>query len=294
MFLAVLHSIMYVSVFMFIYKVEAASFPSYFLSIWLKTLHFNLLVYAVIVSVAQMWDYYRKNQENKLRASELEARLAKAQLERAQRFVTTGERAQIEVNRAEAGLADSLQFIIIAENEMRDRQRETKLTMNKPGLEIRGITAISPITEPNPIHYTFDNDRLIEQAFENRSEMLDYELQIAKNISEIDYRRNQTLPLVNLSYTYNVNGLGPTRSDAYDLLTDHRFVDHYMGVSLQIPLGNQIAKSNLRAALYSRMQTIASKEKQRSTIEVEVLNALDQVESNWLRVLAARQNTILQ
>ncbi|MBC8379680.1 MAG: TolC family protein [Planctomycetes bacterium] len=238
------------------------------------------------------WRLYAASKQ--VQVSKQRYELAKAQLERAQRFVDAGQYAQIEINRAEAGQAESLQSIIIAENEMRDRQRETKQTLNKSGLETRGATVITPVTEPNPIHYTFDPDRLIEQAFENRTEMLDYELRLAQNISEIDFRRNQTLPLVTLNYTYNVNGLGPTRSDAYDLLTDHRFVDHYMGASLQIPLGNQAAKSNLRAAVYSRMQTIASKERQRSTIEVEVLNALDQVESNWLRVLAARQNTILQ
>jgi len=229
-----------------------------------------------------------------LEVSKQRYELAKAQLERAQRFVDAGERAQIEVNRAEAGLAESLESIIVAENDMRNRRRETKQTLNKPGLEPRGITVIHPTTEPNPVHYTFDVDTLIAQAIENRGEMLDYELQLAKHISEIDFRRNQTLPLLTLNYSYNVNGLGPTRSAAYDLLTDHRFVDHYMGASLQIPLGNQAAKSNLRAALYSRMQTIASKDRQKIMIEVEVLSALDQAESNWLRVLAARQNTILQ
>ncbi len=238
------------------------------------------------------WRLYAASKQ--VQVSKQRYELAKAQLERAQRFVDAGQHAQIEINRAEAGLAESLQFIINAENEMRDRQRETKQTLNKSGLETRGTTVIAPLTEPNPVHYTFDADRLIEQAFENRTEMLDYELRLAQHISEIDFRRNQTLPLVTLNYQYNINGLGPTSSDAYDLLTDHRFVDHYMGASIQIPLGNQAAKSNLRAAVYSRMQTIASKERQRSMIEVEVLNALDQAESNWLRVLAARQNTILQ
>ncbi|MBL7214586.1 MAG: TolC family protein [Phycisphaerae bacterium] len=238
------------------------------------------------------WRLYAASKQ--VQVSKQRYELAKAQLERAQRFVDAGQHAQIEINRAEAGLAESLEFIITAENEMRDRQRETKQTLNKSGLEMRGTTVITPVTEPNPVHYTFDADRLIKQAFENRMEMLDYELRLAEHISEIDFRRNQTLPLVTLNYQYNVNGLGPTRSDAYDLLMDHRFVDHYMGASLQIPLGNQAAKSNLRGAVYSRMQTIASKERQQSTIEVEVLNALDQVESNWLRVLAARQNTILQ
>lgn len=81
LFLSFLHGIMSASGFFFIYRVEAASFPSYSLTMWIKTLHFNLLVYAVLVCAGQMWDYYKKNQENKLKSSELEARLAKAKLE---------------------------------------------------------------------------------------------------------------------------------------------------------------------------------------------------------------------
>jgi two-component system LytT family sensor kinase len=80
-FLSMLHSIMFTIAFILIYSVEASNFLNYFFTMWIKTLHFNFLVYAVIVSVGQMWDYYKKNQENKLKASELEGRLAKAQLE---------------------------------------------------------------------------------------------------------------------------------------------------------------------------------------------------------------------
>lgn len=46
-----------------------------------KTWHFNLLIYWVIVSVSHAFDYYRKYQERELRAAELERRLAQARLQ---------------------------------------------------------------------------------------------------------------------------------------------------------------------------------------------------------------------
>ncbi|MHC4927389.1 MAG: TolC family protein [Planctomycetota bacterium] len=125
-------------------------------------------------------------------------------------------------------------------------------------------------------------------------EMLELELEIAKNISSIHYLKNQALPLVSVDYSYNINGLGSSRSDSLDLMTDNDFGDHRVGLNLLIPLGNEAAKSNLRAAYFSRMQTLASKENREKMIEVEVLNALDQLESNWQRILAARQSTLLE
>jgi outer membrane protein len=253
----------------------------------------KLEVIRVIAAMDRVyWRVYAASKQFEVRRQQFE--LAKSQLERAQRFVDAGQHAQIEVIRAEAGLAQSLESIILAENNLRDRQRELKLTLNKAGLETHTNVFIIATTEPNPTHYTFESARLIEQAIENRMEMLELEFQIAKSISTIDFRRNQMLPLVTLDYQYNVNGLGATRSDAYDLLDDHRFNDHYLGLRLQVPLGNQAAKSYLRAAFYERRQLLASKDNQKAIIEVDVLRAMDQLESNWQRILAARQSTLLE
>lgn len=253
----------------------------------------KLEVIRVIAAMDRVyWRLYAAFKQFEVRKQQYE--LAQAQLERAQRFVDAGQHAQIEVKRAEAGLAQSLESIIIAENNLRDRHRELKQTLNKPGLELRGPTVITPTSEPEPVHYTFEADRLVDQAIDNRMEMLELELEIAKSISSIHYLRNQALPLVSVDYTYNINGLGATRSDSMDLLMDNDFADHRVGLSLLVPLGNQAAESSLRAAYYSRMQVLASKENREKMIEVEVLDALDQLESNWQRILAARQSTLLE
>jgi len=105
--------------------------------------------------------------------------------------------------------------------------------------------------------------------------------------------QNQSLPLVTMDYTYNINGLGATEYDSYDLLFDKRFEDHRLGFQLLVPLGNEAGKSRLRQALYQRRQRLASRDSRQALIELEVLNAIDQLEANWQRVLASRQSSIL-
>ena len=253
----------------------------------------KLEVIRVIAAMDRVyWRLYAAFKQLEVRKQQYD--LAKEQLERAQRFVNAGKRAQIEVKRAEAALAQSLESIIFADNNLRNRQREMKLTLNKAGLETAGSTAIIPTTEPNPMHYTFDDTVLVRQATENRMEMLELELEIAKAVSQIDYLKNQALPIINLNYTYNINGTGATRTDSQDLLFDNDFADHRLGLQLNIPLGNGRAKSNLRQAYYQRRQILASKEGRTALVEVEVLNALDQLETNWQRILATRQSTLLE
>jgi outer membrane protein TolC len=151
-----------------------------------------------------------------------------------------------------------------------------------------------PVTKPNPVHFTFEQEALVGQAMDNRMELLELELRVSQAYMRQSFFRNQALPVVNLSYTYNVNGLGPTRTDAYDLLLDRNFEDHRVGLELLIPLGNEAAESRLRQAYLQRRQALASVERRRAIIEVEVLNAIDKLETNWQRILATRQSALLE
>jgi len=237
------------------------------------------------------WRLYAARKELDVRKKQYE--LAEIQLGQARRFVNSGERAQIEIIRAEAGVAQQLEAIIVAENILRDRERGLKRVLNKRGLEMQTPTVMIPATKPDPIPYELAKQPLVGKAIENRMEMLELELKIAEDISTIDYMRNQTLPLVTLDYTYNISGLGETRNDSFDLLFDNRFEDHRLGLQLSIPLGNEAAKSRLRQAFYQRSLRLATRDRRRTLIENEVLNAVDQLEANWQRILASRQNAIL-
>jgi outer membrane protein len=237
------------------------------------------------------WRLYAARKELEVRKQQYD--LAEALLEQARRFVAAGEKPQVEIIRAEAGVAQQLEAIILAENNLRNRERELKQTLNKEGLEMQTLTVLIPATEPDLVRYEMDKQRLVEIAFDNRMDMLELELQIAKDISNIDYLHNQALPLVTMDYRYNINGLGDSRDDSFDLLFDKRFEDHRVGVQLLVPLGNEAAKSRLLQAFYQRRQRLATHDSCRSVIEIEVLNATDTVEANWQRILASRQNAIL-
>jgi outer membrane protein TolC len=237
------------------------------------------------------WRLYAARRELEVRQTEYES--AKAQLEQTKRMVASGEKSEVEVIRSEAGVAERLQNIIVAENDLRNRERELKQILNETGLTMDTPTAIVPMTEPDPVLYELDRPRLTASAVANRMEMLELELQIAEDISAVDFYQNQALPLVTLDYTYSANGLGATRNDAYQMLNDKDFESHAVGFNLLVPLGNEAAKSRLLRAFYQRRQTLVSKENRRTLIEKEVLAAADQLETSWQSILASRQNAIL-
>jgi outer membrane protein TolC len=238
------------------------------------------------------WQLYAARKELEVRKEQ--HKLATAQLERAKRMVNAGQMANIEIVRAEAGVARQLAAIITAENNLRTSQRLFKRVINKPGLDIETKTIMIPTTEADPVHYTFDTPKLIDQAFENRAELLELELRLAEDVSKIGYLNNQMLPLVTLDYTYKVPGVGMSRSDAYDMLGRKNFENHYLGVSMWVPIGNEAAKNNLREAMYVKRQRLATKASQRQLVKQEVLDALDTAEANWQQIMASRQDALLE
>jgi outer membrane protein TolC len=252
----------------------------------------KLEVIRVIADVDRVyWRLYAARRELDVRKKQYE--LAEALYQQAGRFVQAGDKPQIEIIRTEAGVAQQLEAIILAENNVRDRERDLKRALNKSGMDMQTPTVLIPATEPDPVRYELENEKILATAMDNRMEMLELELQIAEDFATVDYMRNQSLPLVTMDYRYNVNGLGGTRDDSFDLLFDKRFEDHRLGLQLLVPLGNEAANSQLRQAFYQRRQRLASRDSRKALIELEVLNAIDQLEANWQRVLASRQRAIL-
>jgi len=253
----------------------------------------KLSVIAVLTNVDRVyWRLYAAREALRVRVAEYD--LAVAQLERARRFVRRGQQAEVEILRAQSGVADRVEQIIVAENFVRDRQRELKRTLNAPGLEMQSPTRLEIATEPRPIYYAVDPDLMMGRALTGRMELLDLELELARQTSDVRVAKNELLPLVSLAYTYNVNGLGGSLDDSFSMLGDSDFVDHRAGLQVDVPIGNAAARSRLRQSLLSRAQTLATVEQRELLIRQEVLNAIDQLEANWQRILAARQRVVAE
>lgn len=237
------------------------------------------------------WRTYAARQALAVRQQQYE--LARDQEARAQRRADKGLGVEVDVIRAQAAVADSLEGIILAQNDILTRQRELKAVVNDPSLPIEGATMVTVLTPPDPVEYEFDRPAMVAQALESRMEMLDLELQIAADAVAIGQAQNRALPLVSLDYTYRLNGLGGSTQDAVKTLRDDDFQDWAVGLTAEIPFNNEQARSAIRQAILTRLQRLASRESRRQAITSETLAALDQIDAAWQRILAARQSVVL-
>ncbi|MFG0284170.1 MAG: TolC family protein [Phycisphaerales bacterium JB039] len=237
------------------------------------------------------WRLYQVRRELDVRRQQLQ--LAQDQLERAERRVRAGDAAEIEIIRAQAGVAERLEAIIVAYNLVLTAQRELKRLMNIEDLGVTDDTTLLPTTDPDPVQFELDRLRLLDLAEAQRMELLEAELQLARDITDIEFRENQALPQLGLSATYRINGLGDSLNDSFDTMIENDFEDWELGLTGSMPLGNEAALSRLRSAILTRLQRISSREGQRQLVQQEVLNSIERIRADWQRILAAQQSVAL-
>lgn len=237
------------------------------------------------------WVYYATKKA--LEVTQQQYELAIEQLDRARRRVRAQVAPEVEIIRAEDGVASRLEDIIQADNAARDAQRNLKRIINVDGLEIGTPIVLDLVSPPDPFNYKLDPQRLTSDALANRMEMLELELRLAQDYSSIDFARNQALPLFVLDYSYSINGLGTSYNDSLGVLRDNRFEDWAIGARFEALLGNEARESRVHQAILTRLQRLASRAARELAIRQEVYNAVDGLESAWQRILAARQSVAL-
>ena len=240
---------------------------------------------------AAYWQLYRAREELRIRLSQFD--VAKALLERAERLFDAGTVAEIEVIRARSGAAQRLDAIIRAGQDVRARERELKRVLNMEGLDVNSGARVVPASLPDPVEYEFDAETLAASAVETRAEMLELELRLAIDASQIEFARNQKLPLLNLQLDYDINGLDGDFEGAASGVTERPYQDDWsIGLNAEVPFGNQLAESRLQQAILTRLQRINTREAREKTIRQGVYDAVDAIEAGWQRILAARQSVL--
>jgi outer membrane protein len=257
------------------------------------TLNTRLQIIRIIAMVDKAyWKLYESWGQLDVRRQQYE--YAQQNLQMVKIRVAEGLTARVEISRSEIGVADRLEALIIAETSLKLANRQLQFLMN----DIADVTSLDaiylPSTPPNLVKYDINRQKLLKDAQEGRIELLTQELKLAADLTKIDYLENQTLPLFSIDYQYGTlsntfNNLG----DSYQHVLDGDFNDWSVGFKFELPISNEANKAKLARAVQQRGQRLTTKTLQTLTVKREIYDAVDQVEQNWQRILAARQQVLI-
>lgn len=194
-----------------------------------------------------------------------------------------GVMTKLDVSQANSEVASRQEAVFRAEREIRTRQN-TLVLLVSDDFESWITRVIRPLPDevfsktPPPLESAFKN------AINNRPDLLRMKKVAEKDSLAFDYRKNQTLPQLDLSGTYGYNGLGgnPQRSikDTAELNKD----EWSIGVLLKIPFQNRSARGAEQEAKLQQQQGLLEIKQKEQQILSEVDNAMGQVNTNEKRV----------
>ena len=218
-----------------------------------------------------------------------QVKLAQTQLENAEKLIAAGLFTKAERIRANAGLLARKEALIIAETAVRLRERELKRLMQLPDLPVDSTNSIICETDWIPLRIKLDPKEVISKAMENRMELAALQLQLLLNDINIRLADNSLFPYLNLEMSYRRLGQALTQSQATkNLYGQDRSVDDYtVGATLAYPFGNRQSKAYQKTSRLQKLKTLSSKKDLEIRIRKEVLDAVDLLERDWNRIIAA-------
>ena len=262
-----------------------------------------------LVSQAQKtyWDLVFTAEDLKVKQRSMD--LAQKTLSDNRTQVEIGTLAPIDVVQAESEVATRQEQLVVStytQAQIEDQVKKLITPQLDPGLVLARVNPLQAVRRPNPGDVQAVEEA-IKVAIENRSELRQLDLDLLNRTIDVEYAKNQLLPVFTLSGAYNQTGLGGRQivrapnggdviavlpgglGDAFGQLFGYDYKGYSVGFNLQIPLRNRAAQGeHARAVTEAQlMQNRINAAKQQ--IALEVRNTLTQVEMNRARIEAAEK-----
>lgn len=258
------------------------------------------------------WNLYFQNQD--LKSKQISLKLAQDLLREIKIKIDAGTLAPIEIYQAEQNVAARQEDIIVSKRRVQDAEDFLKSALNLYEKQQYWNVSIIPLDTPDLTEVHPQLDECIKVALEKRPDFISSKLDIKASNIQVKYTKNQTLPRIDLVGSIGTSGIAgrPTSSsglygpvvdaligtqknpwsghwdDVYDSLGSRDYYSYVIGLKLEIPLENKLARSNYAQAKLQEAQAVTQLKLREVTIINEVRDAVREVETNLQRLVTAR------
>ncbi len=267
----------------------------------------------VITTVTQIeniyWDLV--NAYEQAQVSEQSLAFAQQSFDTAKQQLKLESIPEMDVMRAEAEVSKRDQDLTVARTSLELQESLIKNALTKslddPVLEAMPVIPTDRLESTQPPANPAIQD-LIAQALHDRPELSESDIDLVNRQISRKAARNALLPSLSLVGFYGGSGLaGPLNpifniagetnsstvptdfSGALDNTFNNTNPDYYVGLNLNIPIRNRVAKADQYRSELEYRQAELRREELRKQIRIEVRNAQYAVEQNAARVTAARK-----
>jgi outer membrane protein TolC len=266
---------------------------------------FKLQVVTTVTQIANMyWDLVAAYEDEGVKSRSLD--FARQALESGRKQLALQAIPAMDVMKDEADEISREQDLTIAKTTLQFQELLMKNALTKnlddPILEAMPVrpTDQSSMTDTTPQGPTED---MIARALRDRLELGELDINLENSRISHDAARNALLPSVALTAFYGGSGLAglenpvagvpstsPTNfGGAVRTAFNNSAPDYYVGVSINVPIRNRVAKSDQYRAELETRQSELQLQQLKKQIRIEVRNAQYALQQNEARVVSARR-----
>ena len=268
----------------------------------------------VIATVTQIeniyWDLV--NAYEQAQVNEQSLTFAQQSLENAKKQLQLESIPAMDVMRAEAEVSKRDQDLTVARTSLQLQELLIKNALTKslddPVLEAVGVIPTDRLQSTQPPAPPKPVQDLIAQALRNRPELSESDIDLINRKISGQAAKNALLPSLSLVGFYGGSGLAGPLNPVYNIpglpnsstvpsdfggalgnAFNNTAPDYYIGLNLNIPIRNRIAKADQYRSELEYRQAELRREQLRKQIRIEVRNAEYALEQTAARVEAARK-----
>lgn len=190
-----------------------------------------------------------------LKLKELEQDLASELAKEKRELLEKGLVSPGDLNKAEATLAEVIEELVLARNEVFAKQTELQiLTTNHPTPNRTSV--FIPTTKLIIPHIDLDYNNLVAEAFSSSPAYKIAKRKVEREDIRLVFAENQVWPQLDLKGTYGINGLSPSIGGSYTRSFGGQGSEWSVGAVFSIPLGNDEAIGRKHEAQHRKRQSI--------------------------------------
>lgn len=199
--------------------------------------------------------------------------------------INAGLLAPVEIYQAEAELAVREQGLLTYQNALYD-----SIDALRGILDLEDWSADLVVADSPPeVERMPEVENSFARALETRKDYKSAVVERQRREILFAYYRNQRLPEVNLVGSAGLNGTEGQYEDALDNLGSGEYYSWSMGISLVLPLWNDLGQGNYRKAKYEMEQADQRLRELENSIRVEVRQKLRALELSVKRIYATQK-----
>lgn len=253
---------------------------------------------SILQAVGQYWAVVEAQGSLDVARSSMDA--AEATYKRDKRALELGALPPLDIYRSESQVASRRVSVIQAEYALKQAEDALRMTIGADQDPYFQALDLDLTEQPDPQGElrTIDVATALQKAWVKRPEVDAARLALANDDTRIRLAHNHLLPELDLLGLYATNGLGGTQftstgqkmtSSSISQLFGFGYPTYEAQLSLTLPIKNRAAKAELGSALVSRRSDLYSQRQLREQVELDVNNAIHQLEQAKLSIVAGKE-----